>query len=452
MSTSHSTPKLGLWILTALVAGNMIGSGVFLLPSSLASFGSIGLLAWVLTAGGAVLLALVFAQLSRLVPKIGGPYAYCRQGFGNCVGFLIAYNYWIAVWVGNAAIVVAFTAYLSVFWPVLGKNHYYAFLASAAALWFLTIINIFGVRKAGILQLITTLIKVIPLIVIAVMGSVYIQPSDFSQFNISGQPFMLALTGAASLTLWSFIGLESATIPADSVADPEKTISRATILGTLIAAVIYIASTAAIMGIIPLRTLANSPAPYADAARIMLGHWGAVLVAIGAIVACFGALNGWTLLAGQIPMAAARDNLFPKSFARQSRYGAPSFGLVVSGILITLLLLLTLREDLVRQFTFIVLLATLASLIPYFFTAMAEIMLLFENRDLFSRKRLIISLLIAAFAGLYSFWAIAGAGKDIVYYGLLLMLSGLPVYVWVRWRIFALAEAERNVNRVLGEL
>lgn len=201
MATTHSSPKLGIWILTALVAGNMIGSGVFLLPSSLASFGSIGLLAWILTAMGAVLLALVFAQLSRLVPKTGGPYAYCRQGFGNCVGFLVAYNYWIAVWVGNAAIVVAFTAYLSVFWPELNTNHFLAFLASAAALWFLTLINIFGVRKAGIVQLITTLLKIIPLIIIAVMGSFYIQPSDFSQFNISGQPFMMALTGAASLTL-----------------------------------------------------------------------------------------------------------------------------------------------------------------------------------------------------------------------------------------------------------
>lgn len=452
MASTKHIPKLGLWIVTALVAGNMIGSGIFLLPSSLAHFGSIGILAWVFTAFGAMLLALVFAQLSRLVPKVGGPYAYCREGFGNCVGFLVAYNYWIAVWVGNAAIVVAFTGYLSVFWPVLSVDNYDAFAVSVVVLWFITILNIFGLRKAGVLQLVTTILKIIPLILIAVVGIFYIHPEHYyGAFNISGKPFFIALTGAASLTLWSFIGLESATIPADSVVDPEKTISRATIIGTIIAAVIYISSTAVIMGIIPLQNLANSAAPYAAAANLIFGHWGGPLVAVGAIIACFGALNGWTLLAGQIPMAAARDNLFPKSFAKLSRHGAPAYGLVVSSVFVTLLLLLTLRDDLVEQFTFIILLATLSSLIPYFFTAMAELMLLFKNRDLFSQKRLAISIVIASLAGLYAFWTIIGAGAQIVYYGLLLMLTGVPVYVWVRWRIFAITEAEKTVDATLGE-
>lgn len=452
MASKKDIPKLGLWIVTALVAGNMIGSGIFLLPSALAHFGSIGILAWVFTAFGAMLLALVFAQLSRLVPKVGGPYAYCREGFGNCVGFLVAYNYWIAVWVGNAAIVVAFTGYLSVFWPILGTDNYDAFAVSFVVLWFITALNVFGLRKAGVLQLVTTILKIIPLVLIAVVGLFYLHPEHYlGAFNISGKPFFIALTGAASLTLWSFIGLESATIPADSVVNPEKTISRATIIGTIIAAAVYISSTAVIMGIIPLQTLADSAAPYAAAANVIFGHWGGPLVAVGAVIACFGALNGWTLLAGQIPMAAARDNLFPKSFAKLSRHGAPGFGLVISSLLVTLLLLLTLHDDLVQQFTFIVLLATLSSLIPYFFTAMAELMLLFKNRELFSQKRLAISIVIASLAGLYAFWTIAGAGAQIVYYGLLLMLTGLPVYVWVRWRIFAIAEAEKTVNATLGE-
>lgn len=446
------TPKLGIWILTALVAGNMIGSGVFLLPSALASFGTIGILAWSITAVGAILLALVFAQMSRMIPKVGGPYAYCRAGFGNCVGFLIAYSYWIAVWVGNAAIVIAFTGYLSIFWPSLDKSHGLEFVVCVAAVWTVTLVNIYGLRKAGILQLVATVLKIIPLILVAVVGLFHFSPQHFAGFNISGKPFFMALSSAASLTLWSFIGLESATVPADAVADPEKTISKATIIGTVIAAVIYISSTAAIMGVIPLSALANSPAPYADAAKLLFGYWGELLITVGAIIACFGALNGWTLLAGQIPMAAARDNLFPKSFAKLSRYTTPAYGLVVSSSLVTLLLLLTLRDDLVQQFTFIILLATLSSLIPYFFTAMAEIMLLFKNRDMFSQKRLSISLVIAGLAGLYAFWAIGGAGKDVVYYGMLLLLTGLPVYVWVRWRIFAIDEAEKTVNAALGDL
>lgn len=450
MKRVKSIPKLGLWILTALVAGNMIGSGIFLLPSALADFGSIGLVAWICTAIGAILLALVFAQLSRMVPKVGGPYAYCREGFGNCVGFLVAYNYWIALWVGNAAIVVAFTGYLSVFWPSLDTNHVLAFFVSVAVLWFVTFVNILGLRKAGILQLVTAIIKIIPLVLIAIVGLFYIHPHHYAAFNISGKSTLGALTAAASLTLWSFIGLESATVPADSVADPEKTISKATIIGTLVVALIYIFSTAAIMGIVPLDKLADSAAPYADAAKIIFGPWGGALVAIGAIVACFGALNGWTLLAGQVPMAAARDSLFPKSFAKQSKSGAPYYGLIVSSALVTLLLLFTLNVTLVKQFTLIVLLATLASLIPYFFTTMAELMLLFRNREQFSQKRLTISVIIASLAGLYAFWTIAGAGQQIVYYGLLLMLTGLPVYVWVRWRIFARREAEKVVKAALN--
>lgn len=450
MNHVKSVPKLGLWLLTALVAGNMIGSGVFLLPSSLAHFGTIGILAWGFTAIGAIFLALVFAQLSRLIPKVGGPYAYCREGFGNCVGFLVAYNYWIAVWVGNAAIVVAFTAYMSVFWPVLRVNHYDAFLVSLCAVWFVTFLNIYGVRKAGIFQLVTTILKIAPLIIIAIVGIFYVHLENYhAGFNVSGTPFFTALTAAASLTLWSFIGLESATIPADSVADPAKMISKATIIGTVVTAIIYIASTAVIMGMIPAKELATSHAPYAHAADLIFGSWGGDLVALGAVIACFGALNGWTLLAGQIPMAAARDNLFPKSFAKLSRYATPRFGLVVSSLCVSVLLLLTLQDHLVQQFTFIVLLATLSSLIPYFFTAMAELMLLFKNRELFSQKRLAISIVIASIAGLYAFWTIAGAGPSIVYYGLLLLLTGLPVYVWVRWRIFAVAEAEKTVSAAL---
>lgn len=452
MKKFYTPPKLGIWILTALVAGNMIGSGVFLLPSSLAEFGSVGIIAWIFTSIGAILLALVFAQLSRLIPKVGGPYAYCREGFGNCVGFLVAYNYWIATWVGNAAIVVALIGYLSYFWPGLDKNNLLSFFISAAIVWFVTLVNILGVRKAGILQVLTTIIKIIPLILVAIIGIFYIHPSHYAAFNISGQSTISAITAAASLTLWSFIGLESATIPADSVADPQRVISKATIIGTLIVAFIYVIGTAAIMGMIPLQSLAISAAPYADAAKIIFGQWGGVLVAIGAIVACFGALNGWTLLAGQVPMAAARDELFPKTFAKLAKSGTPIYGLVISSSLVTFLLLLTLHVALVQQFTFIILLATLASLVPYFFTAMAEIMLLFQNRNKFSSKRLTLSLVIASLGGLYSFWAIAGAGQKIVYYGLLLMLSGLPVYVWVRWRIFARKEAEKVVNAALGEL
>lgn len=442
--------KIGLWILTALVAGNMIGSGIFLLPSSLAHFGSIGLVAWILTSIGAILLALIFAHLSRMIPKVGGPYAYCYAGFGEFIGFQVAYNYWIAIWVGNAAIVVAFIGYLSVFWPGLIGRHDLAFVVSLAVIWFLTAVNILSVRQAGILQLVTTVLKLLPLLLIIGAGFYFIHPQNFGAFNVSGKPALSALTAAAALTLWAFIGLESATVPADAVENPEKNMSKATILGTVIAAVIYILSTVVIMGIIPMKVLGQSAAPFADAGRIMFGHWGGWILGAGAAIACFGALNGWILLQGQIPMAAARDCLFPRVFEIETLRGTPVVGLVVSSIFMSLLLLLTLRVDLIDQFTFIILLATLASLIPYLFTTMAELILLFNYREHFSPKRFGISVSIAILGGIYAFWMIIGAGKEVVYYGAMLMFSGIPVYVWIKWREHCRERAKAEVDAVLG--
>jgi basic amino acid/polyamine antiporter, APA family len=249
---STTTQKgLGLWMLTALVAGNMIGSGVFLLPAALAQFGSISIVGWLMTALGALCLALVFAKLSSLIPKAGGPYAYCREGFGDFIGFMVAYNYWIALWVGNAGIAVAFAGYMGVFFPWITAAPMHTCLTSIATIWLLTIINISGVRQAGMVQLITTLLKLLPLILIGTVGLLYIHPTYLTQFNVSGHSNFAAITGAASLTLWAFIGLESATVPADDVINPQKNIPRATMFGTLLAAIVYILSTIAIMGLIP---------------------------------------------------------------------------------------------------------------------------------------------------------------------------------------------------------
>lgn len=431
---SHSRQNMGLWMLTALVAGNMIGSGVFLLPSSLAAIGTISIFSWILTSIGAVLLALVFAKLSMWIPKVGGPYAYCHDIFGEFAGFQIAYNYWIAVWVGNAAIVVALTGYLAYFFPTLNSNHLLEYIVGNGILWLLTFVNIAGVRQAGVLQLISTILKILPLLLIGCVGLFYIHPSHLLDFNVTGKSNFSALSSAATLTLWAFIGLESATIPAESVEQPTRNIPRATVIGTLISALIYIISTISIMGIIGVHALKNSNAPYADAANMIFGHWGGWLIAVGAVISCFGALNGWVLLQGQVPFAAARDKLFPQSFAKESANGTPVIGLVISSILISLLLLLTLEESLVAQFTFITLLATLASLIPYFFTAMAELMLLIQVRDQFNPKRLMISVTITILAGIYAFWTIAGSGQDTVFYGSLLFFSSVPVYVWMKWR------------------
>ncbi|MEN9916235.1 MAG: hypothetical protein RLY40_167 [Pseudomonadota bacterium] len=422
-------------MLTALVTGNMIGSGIFLLPASLAAYGSISLLSWVATAIGALLIALVFAKLANVMPLTGGPYAYCREAFGDFVGFQMAYNYWIALWVGNAAIVVALTGYLSFFWPFLAKNALWSCLVSISLVWLITFINILGVRHAGIFQLLTTILKLIPLLLIAFVGIFYIHPHFLSEFNLSGKSNLSAFSGAATLTLWSFIGLESASVPAGHVNNPSRTIPKATILGVIIATIVYLMSSIAVMGVMPLTELAHSNAPYADAAKIMFGPIGSTLIAIGAVISCLGALNGWILLQGQIPLAAAQDKLFPSIFLKKSENGTPVVGLVVSSVLISLLLLMTLKHSLVKQFTIIILLATLASLIPYFLTTMSELVIFFKYPGIFKKgKKLFGSIMVAILAGIYSFWVIIGSGKETVFYGTLLLLSSAPVYVWMKWR------------------
>jgi APA family basic amino acid/polyamine antiporter len=419
---------------TALVVGNMIGSGVFLLPASLAAFGSASLLAWVLTSTGALLLALVFARLGRAYPKTGGPYAYARRAFGDFVGFQTAWGYWIAVWVGNAAIAVAFVSYLGYFWPALTDTALLAAGVALAAIWLLTAVNVRGVRQGGWVQAVTTVAKLIPLVGLAVAAPFFIDGADFTPFNPSGQSTFGAVTAAAALTLWAFIGIESATVPAEDVADPERTIPRATIIGTVITAFVYILGTVAVFAAVPRELLMTSTAPFADAAAVMFGDWAGTAVAIGAIVSAFGALNGWIMLQGQVPLAAARDGLFPRVFARLSRWGTPAVGLIVSSVLVTALMLLNYNAGLVEQFNFVILLATLTTLIPYAYAAMAQLMLAITDRERFSGKRLVLDGTIATLAFAYALWTIAGSGYEVVYKGSLLLLAGIPVYVWLKRR------------------
>jgi APA family basic amino acid/polyamine antiporter len=426
--------KVGIWTCAALVIGNMIGSGIFLLPAALAAFGAISIVGWLFTATGAMLVALVFARLSRMVPQAGGPYAYTRRGFGEFAGFLIAWGYWISILCGNAAIAVAMISYLGVFVPAIATNGALAGGTAVAVIWLLSLVNARGVRTAGHVQIVTTVLKLIPLALLGTLGFAWFNADNFLPFNVSGRSDFSAITATAALTLWAFLGLESATVPAGDVEDPERTIPRATVLGTLIAAVIYILTTAAVMGIVAPSTLAESQAPFAEAASRIWGSWAGYAIAAGAVISCFGALNGWILNAGQIPLAAARDDLFPRQFARVTRRGAPTFSIFVSAALVTLLVATNYTRGLVGLFTFAILLSTLTALVPYAFSAMAELMIFVRERERFRGAKLARDSIIAVLAFAYSLWAIAGAGHETVFWGFLLLLAGLPVYVWIVWR------------------
>ena len=283
---SHPTtlPRvLGLWDIVAIVVGGVIGSGIFLLPSSLAPYGGISIAGWALTTAGALCLALVFARLASLVPKAGGPYAYTRAGFGDFAGFWVAWGYWIATWAGNAAIAVAMVSYLRIFVPGLERSTFLGCAAAAAAVWALTWVNCRGIRAAGWVQVATTVLKLVPLASIAFFGIFWMEPGHFIPFNRSGDSAFSAVSAAAALTLWSFLGLEAATIPADAVDRPARTIPRATVAGTLIVAAVYVLGTVAVMGALPPDLLAKSGAPFADAARALWGDWAYYFVGFGAV-------------------------------------------------------------------------------------------------------------------------------------------------------------------------
>jgi APA family basic amino acid/polyamine antiporter len=413
---------------TALVIGNMIGSGIFLLPSSLAAYGGISIVGWLFTAFGALMTALVFVRLSRKHPAQGGPYAYTREGFGRLAGFTVAWGYWVSLWCGNAAIAVAMVSYLSVFFPVLQSSPLSGVAVALSAIWLLTAVNCIGVKEAGIIQLVTTVLKLVPLLAIGVAVLFYFDRAAFTPLNTSSASNFDAVTATAALTLWAFLGLESATVPADSVENPTVNIPRATLLGFLIAAVAYISSTVTILSVVPQADLVSSAAPFADAARLMWGEWAGYFIALIAVISCFGALNGWTLIQGQMPMAAANDGLFPAIFKANPQSGVPVAGLIISSVLVSVLAISNYTGGLVALFTYTILLSTLAVLVPYLFTILHELKLIWQRRSWHAEWLTIVSGLLAL---AYTLWAISGIGQDALLGGLGLMLMGIPVYWWM---------------------
>ena len=419
---------LGLWTALALVVGNMVGAGAYLVPAELGRYGSVGLLGWALTAGGGVCLAVVFARLGRILPAEGGPYAYTRAAFGDLPAFLVAWGYWISVWVGNAAISTAFVAYLTPFFPVVDSTPVLQAALALSAVWLLTALNVWGLREAALFQLFTTVLKVLPLLLLGTLGFLAFDAANLRPFNASGGSTLSAVTATAALTLWGLLGLESVTIPAEEVEDPVRIIPLATVLGTVATAAIYLLSTAAVMGVVPPGELATTSAPYAEAATRIWGHWTGKVVAAGAAIAGIGVLNGWVLMQGQMPLAPARDGLFPPAFARLSSRGTPAFTLMVSSALTTVLILANYTRGLVGLFVFVTLLATVTVLAAYLGAAAAHIVLIRREPGRFGGKGSRTAIWVSGVAFAYSALAVVGAGRDAALWGGVLMIVGVPVY------------------------
>jgi len=427
--------KLGLWTATSLVVGNMIGAGIFLLPAATASFGGISLLGWLLSAIGALFIAHMFSETSKLLPNMdGGPYSYTRHAFGDFPGFLMAWGYWISIWCTNAALTVAFVGALSTFFPALSANPVLAVGTGLAAIWLLTWVNNHGIKSTGEVQLVTTILKLTPLVFVAVVGLFFIRWENFIPFNRSGVSTFQAITSASSLTLFAFLGVECATIPACSIDNPEKNVPRATMLGTLVTTLVYIFGAMSVMGILSATQLQRTVTPYSDAAAIIVGPQARYWVSAGVAIAAFGALNGWTLMQGQIVRSISRDKLFPPFFEKENKRGMPARGVILSSLLVSVIMIMNYTRGLVEQFQFMTLMATMTSVLPFLFVSAGYVITVMKKRPPSNTRGWLRILVPASLAFTFSLFAILGAGKDIVFWGFALLLIGTPFYIWNFWR------------------
>lgn len=425
---------LGLWAATAIVIGNMIGSGIFTAPQSLAAASNptSSIIAWLITSVGSLFLALVFAKLGALYPRSGGPIVYTRLAYGEFAAFLIAWTFWIGMWVGNAAIITAVVRYLTIFFPALGTNGLLAFIVSSSILWLFTLINLKGVKEAGFVGIVTTVAKISVLIVVIAVAFWGFSFDNFYTVSAAELSGFGSIPVAVAITLWSYIGLESASVTGGEIKNPARNIKLSTILGFSITAVIYILTSFAAMGAMPQSELANSTAPMSDIInRISGGTWGGWFMALGVIVAAGGATSGWILTTARSSFAAGEEKLFPSFFARvHKRYSTPSVSLIVSGVLANVLLSLNYVLSLTDAFNFMILLATLAFLPAYSFSAAAQILL--TNTEEKSWRKLLKASIIPLLAFIYCVYTTYAAGAEVAMYTFILMLLGIPVFVVMR--------------------
>ncbi len=425
--TAHAS--LGLAACTAIVVGNMVGSGFYLSPAAVAPYGQLAILAWIVMGIGAVCLGLTFARLARLAPATGGPYAYTKAGYGDFAGFLVAWGYWISIWASLPVIAFAFTGSVVKLVPALQGSRPMGIAITLGAIWLATFTNLLGVKEAGLFAQVTTYAKLVPFAAIAVIGLAFVRPEHLAGFNPSGKSLVDASAALAPLTMFAYLGLESATVPAGDVRDAGRTIPRSTMLGIVVAVLLYVLGTTVVMGVVPRAQLVVSPAPFADAARLMWGSAAATVIAIAVMVSSLGGLNGWTLLMGQVPMAAAIDGVFPPIFGRVSPRGVPAVGIAISASLATALVLIQTAgtAKFAAIYEAIVGLSTMAAVIPYVFCALAPALIVAGAAGGVPRLTIVE---IAAFA--FSLFTVYGCGPKPVLLGLMLLLLGIPVYVWQR--------------------
>ncbi len=424
--SSEQHRVIGFWRGWSIAVGCAIGSGIFMMPTMLAPYGMLGFGGWIIAGGGSILVALTMARLVKRIPKTGGPYVYVNEGLGNFSGFIIAWTYWVACVSAIAGISIAFVGYLSFFIPTISSSPIYSLFASLILVWTIVILNIRSLENSSKFQLITTILKILPLIFIIFLGAANFNTSNLPDLNPSNLHPISLLVTVTTLVMWSFIGIETATVPADNVINPQETIPKVLIASVLTILILYILVSIAIAAIVPANELINSSAPFALAATKLLGVTGGIIISIGALISTLGSLNANTLTAGNLSLAAARDGLLPSKFIMLTKAGTPVFTYLLTGCFVSVLLILNYTKGIVNAFVFMAMLSTLSTLIAYAFCAIAEFK--FAQTDKKNQERN-NALLLSCGTFLYAFIAIWGAGIEMIIYSLILILIGTPIYL-----------------------
>ncbi|HEX4823747.1 MAG TPA: amino acid permease [Candidatus Polarisedimenticolaceae bacterium] len=423
---------LGLSASVALVTGNIVGSGIYVIPASLAdAAGPLSLLAWPIVAAGYLCLNAVYSDLAEAYPVQGGLQAYAAAAFGPLAGAITSTLYWISCVVGNAAFITAFVGYAAVFVPAF-RDPLPAFALAQALLWALTLVNVRGVVAGGAVQTITTILKVVPLVVLAILLVPHASAANLVPFAPKGWG---ALFPAIALVAWPFLGAETATVPAEEMTDAKRTIRRAISFGFGLAALLYAGVALTVAMALPSSEIAGSPSPIAIAARQVLGPAGETFVTIAALVSVAGVLNGWILVAGRLPQAAARDGYFPAFLGRISpRTGAPVRSLAVSSLLTALLASTYFSHTLLQAYNFVALASTATALVAIAMTCLALVVLVRKAPERFRPAQRARAATVACVGLVVVVILMWGSGWEVWAFTAVAAILPLPYFAWGRKR------------------
>lgn len=439
---AESGKKMTLTGLTTLVAVNMMGSGIIMLPTNMAQLGAVSLLSWIFTAIGSMAIAYCFAQCGIFCTRSGGLSAYTEEAHARSGFFLCSYLYFLSLAIANVAVAISAVGYMTAFIPWLGSGAIPLCVGTIGLIWLTILANFGGPSATGKIGAVTVWGVIIPVAGLSLIGWFWFDPAIFTAaWNPNDLPVSEAIAKTIPLTLWAFLGMESAAQATDAVENPKRNVPLACLFGTLGAAVVYVLSTTVIQGIVPNAELANSSAPFAYVyAQMFNPTIGNIIMAL-AVMACIGSLLGWQFTLAQTAKMTADQDMFPDLFSKASRLGAPIFGMIVCGILQTLMALSTISPNASAQFGKLVNLAAVTNLIPYV-TALTGLLVIMYKANvgpvIYTRNTLVLVVALS-----FSFYALYACGMEAVFGGTLVLAVGYLFYGVIAKRFAAETRAGR---------